>query len=142
MSVLKKTVTLENLTNHAYELLMVLYVLYTNLVFYERCLKGKYQYSAEEFQEDSELLLNLNQAIGELEEFNKETIKHANDQSIKDLNVAAIDTQGHNFLLYYFPLIEKSLGTVKKIISTKFLQPETIETVSNVKSIVEKMIEN
>jgi len=124
MSILKKTITLENLANHVDELLMILYVLYTSLAFDERCLEG---------------LTNLNQAIRELEEFNRKTIKYAHGQSTKDLDVAAINTKGHTLLLYYFLLVERSLKTVKSIINTKFSHPATIEIVSNVKSIVEEM---
>ena len=124
MSVLKKTITLENLANYVDELVTLLYVLYTSLFFNERY---------------SELLANLNQVIGKLEEFNRETIKYVHDQSTKDLDIAAINTKGHKLLLYYFLLVENVLKTVKSIISTKFSHPATIEIVSNVKSIVEKM---
>lgn len=124
MSVLKKTITLENLANHVDELVMLLYVLYTSLFFNERY---------------SELLANLNQVIGKLEEFNREMIKYVHDQSTKDLDIAAINTKGYALLLYYFLLVENVLKTVKSIIGTKFSHPATIEIVSNVKSIVEKM---
>ena len=125
MSVLKKTITLENLANYVDELVTLLYVLYTSLFFDERHL--------------SELLTNLYQVIEKLEEFNKEAIKYAHDQSTKDLDIAAINTKGHKLLLYYFLLVENVLKTVKSIISTKFSHPATIEIVSNIKSIVEKM---
>lgn len=124
MSVLKKTITLENLANHVDELVILLYVLYTSLFFDEGCPEG---------------LTNLYQVIGKLEEFNRKTIKYAHDQSTKDLDIAAINTKGHVSLLYYFLLVENGLVIVKSIIGTKFSHPATIEIVSNVKSIVEKM---
>lgn len=125
MSILKKTITLENLANHVDELVLVLYGLYTSLFFNEGHL--------------SELLANLNQVIEKLEEFNRKTIKYVHDQSTKDLDIAAINTKRHKLLLYYFLLVENGLVIVKSIISTKFSHPATIEIVSNVKSIVEKM---
>ena len=123
MSVLKKTITLENLANYVDELVTLLYVLYTSLFFDEK-------YSE---------LTNLNQAIEKLKKFNKEAIKYVHDQSTKDLDIAAINTKRHKLLFYYFLLIEDGLVIVKSIISTKFSHPATIEIVSNVKSIVEKM---
>lgn len=151
LSILKKSITLENLVNHVDELVMVFYGLHTTLIFDEECLAAKDQHSAKEFQEDyppeiseedSEILTNLNQAIEDLEEFSRETMKYAYSEPTKDLDITTINTQPHTLLHYYLHLVESALKTIKSIIGTKFSHPATIETVSNIKSIVEKITEN